>query len=132
MPKVGWIAIEVIGEPLIHRGNPEEHRSARLELADDILRAEGHEHGATASNQRAMQRDSQAVDVEERQRQHEPVFGGPAPGLDHAAPLGKQVAMVEQCSFWASSRAGGIQKESRIFGSERPPTPTLPHKGGGN
>src|SRR5438067_11522285 len=127
MPKVGGIAIEKIGEPLIHCRNAEEHGATCAELPDDILRRERNEHSATAGDQRAMQRDRQPMDMEQRQGEDEAVFSCPAPGLDHAAALGEQVAVVEQGTLRASSGAGRVEEER---GSLRPPTPTLPRKGG--
>src|SRR6266550_645481 len=124
MPQISRILLEVVGKSLVHGGHPEKHGSAGLELADDILRTEWHEDGAAAGDQRTVERDRQAVNMEQGQRQHQPVRGGPSPGLDHAARLGEKVAMIEQRPFWPARRTGGVEQQRwtlRVYS-----VPTLP------
>ena len=51
VPQISRILLEVVGKALVHGGHAEKHGSAGLELADDILRTERHEHGAAAGDQ---------------------------------------------------------------------------------
>ena len=72
------------------------------------------------------------MDVEQGKRQDQAVLGRPSPGLDHAAALGQQVAVIEQRPLRFSCRTRGIEQQSRTLGIQRPATTlTLPHKGGG-
>ena len=132
LPQIRWMLIEVVTQPLIHRRYPEEHGAASLQLADNGLRAERHQHRAAAADQRAMQRDGEPVDMEQGKRQDQAVLGRPSPGLDHATALGEQVAVIEQGTLRLARRARRVKENCRTLRMKRPPTPILPHKGGGS
>ena len=57
------------------------------------------------------------MNVEQRQRQHQPVRGGPSPGLNDAARLGEEVVVIEQRTFGPARRTRRIQEERRAFRS---------------
>src|SRR5207248_10923586 len=78
VPQISRILLEVVGKALVHGWHAEKHGSAGLELAEDILRTEWHEDGAAAGDQGTVERNRQAVNVEQRQRQHQPVRSGPS------------------------------------------------------
>ena len=60
-----------------------------------------------AAQQRAVEADAEAVHVEERQREHQPVAGGPAPREPERLAARQQVAVREH---GALGRAGGARR----------------------
>src|SRR3989442_2979786 len=66
-----------------------------------------------------MQRDREPMDMEERQREYQTVFGSPAPGLDHASSLSEQVAVIEQGSLRPPGRARRVEEKRWVLRLKR-------------
>src|SRR5260221_592211 len=66
-----------------------------------------------------MEAHGEAVDVEQRQRVDETVRRRPAPGLDRAARLGEEVAMIEEGALGTAGGSRGVYDQRRALGVER-------------
>ena len=94
--EVGGVGFEVVAEPLVHRGDPEEKGAAGFQLRHHAARFEA-DHGHLAAGQQAAgETHREAVDVAERQRADDANGFGPAPGLDRASILGTDVAAAAE------------------------------------
>ena len=71
------------------------------------------------AQQRAVQPDAEPVDVEQRQRQHQPVALGPAPGQPQGLAAGQRVGVGEHGALRRAGGAGRVAEQRQVLGLAR-------------
>ena len=105
----------VIGEAVQHGRDAEEQRGLfALHCVEHRVGIEARQQQrGRARLERAVQRDAEAVHVEERQRVHEAIVGCPAPREAQRFGRGVEVPVREQRSLRPPGRARGVGEQRR-------------------
>ena len=102
-------------QPVPHRGHAEEHRAAGADGRQDSGRIEaGQQLRGCSRGQRAVEPDAEAVHVEQRECQDQPVLGRPPPGQRHGLCRRQQVGVAQDRTLRGARRAGRVHEQRRV------------------
>ena len=102
-------------QPVPHRRHAEEHRAAGADGREDPGGIEAREQlGGGSRGQRAVEPDAEAVHVEQREGEDQPVLGRPPPGQRHGLGRRQQVGVTQDRTLRGARRAGRVHEQCRV------------------
>ncbi len=110
------VAGQCLGDPVVHRGHPEQHRRPVVQLPGHALGGEPAQVAYdTAAPQRAEDAEDQPVHMEQRQPVHEDVVAGPLPDVGQRVQRGGDGPPGDDGALGRTGGPGGVDDEGGVL-----------------